>query len=103
MSDQVQDYVYKTALVLFIAAVGVGVAFGVVGADTADHIVSTVVAVVAGVAGVGVSGLAKKHLRGTVTQQVVTLQDVFGWSHEPVESHVDRMERERARAESQAR
>lgn len=103
MSDKTRDLIYKAGIVLFIAAVGVAVAFGVIDADTGDSIVNTVVAVAASALGLGVSGLAKKHIRQRVTQSVVTVQDALGWIDDGDDTHVDRMERERADAESKAR
>ena len=77
MSYQTRDRIYKLGIILFTAAAGVAVAFGVLDADAADRIVALVLSIITPILGIGVSGLAKLNVRPTVTQSVVSLEDAI--------------------------
>lgn len=77
MSDKTRDLVYQIGIIFFLVALGVAVAFGVLADTQADALAGTIVALITSITGVGVSGLAKKNIRQTTTQTVVTVQDVI--------------------------
>lgn len=98
MSDKTRDLVYQIGIIFFLVALGVAVAFGVLADTQADALAGTIVALITSITGVGVSGLAKKNIRQTTTQTVVTVQDVI----DAIQADQDETAGGRHRADSQA-